>query len=119
MPSPKSVARKHNIILQVRFISGDDHHLSPQYGMTEGSCAVTLTIYGKKDIVAEYFDAVYEATRVFKGRIHWGKHFSKATRTDFQQWYPNFNEFAALRKEYDPKGIFVNDFIEEVFGFGD
>lgn len=86
--------------------------------MTEGSCAVTLTIYGKKKIVAEYFDAVYEATRKFKGRIHWGKHFSAATRVDFQQWYPNFDEFANLQKEYDPKDIFVNHFIKEKFDFG-
>ena len=103
----------------MRFVSGDDNHLSPQYGMTGGSCAVTLTIYGRKDVVAEYFDAVYEATRVFDGRIHWGKHFSSATHTDFAQWYPNFEEFATIRGEYDPKGIFVNEFIREKFGFGD
>lgn len=105
--------------MQVRFISGDDNYLSPQHGMTNGSCAVTLTIYGKEEVVAAYFDAVYEATRELNGRIHWGKHFSTATHTDFQQWYPSFNEFSALRKLHDPKGIFVNDFIEEVFGFGD
>ena len=101
----------------MRFISGDEHHLSPQYGLSEGSCAVTLTIYGRAKIVAAYFDAVYEATRVFKGRIHWGKHFSTATRADFQEWYPKFNEFSTLQKEYDPKGVFVNDFIKEAFSF--
>lgn len=85
--------------------------------MQKGSCAVTLTIYGREDIVAEYFDAVYEATRQFDGRIHWGKHFSKATHTNFVQWYPKFEEFVIFRKEYDPKDIFVNDFIKEKFGF--
>lgn len=103
----------------MRFISGDENHLSPQFGAEEGSCAVTLTIYGREDIVTEYFDAVYNATRVFQGRIHWGKHFSTATHVDFQQWYKKFDQFADLQEEYDPEGIFVNDFIRETFGFGD
>ncbi len=92
--------------------------MSPQFGMTKGSCAVTLTIYGSKKTVAEYFDAVYEATRGMKGRIHWGKHFSHATHTDFKKWYQYFENFAALREEYDPKNILVNDFIREKFNFG-
>lgn len=86
--------------------------------MAEGSCAVTLTIYGRKDVVAAYFDAVYEATRKLKGRIHWGKHFSSATHSNFRDWYPKYDTFVALRKKYDPKNVFVNDFIEEKFGIG-
>ena len=78
---------------------------------------MTLTIFAKKDVVKEYFDAVYEATRTMNGRIHWGKHFSHADRSSFLQWYPKFSEFATLRKEYDPDGIFVNDFIKEKFKF--
>lgn len=100
-------------------MKGDQNHLSPSYGMEDGSCAVTLTIYGTRKVVDEYFDAVFKATRKFNGRIHWGKHFSTATHTDFRQWYKKFNHFAALRKKYDPDGIFVNDFIEEKFGFSD
>lgn len=87
--------------------------------MNEGSCAVTLTIYGREDTVNEYFNAIYEATRNLKGRIHWGKFFSRATHHNFKQWYPKFEEFSTLRKEYDPNDIFVNDFIKEKFGFGD
>jgi FAD/FMN-containing dehydrogenase len=102
----------------VRFISGDNNHLSPQYGMGEGSCAVTLTIYGKEDIVEEYFDAVYDATRTLQGRIHWGKHFSTATSTAFRQWYDGYDEFSLFRRQYDPRNVFVNDFIKAKFNFG-
>ena len=84
--------------------------------MEQGSCAVTLTIYGQAKIVNEYFDAVYNATRKFNGRIHWGKYFT-ATFRDFQEWYPNFQQFAALRKKYDPNGVFLNKFLGERFGF--
>ena len=100
----------------MRFIKGDDNYLSPSFGMGQGSCAVTLTIYGRPSIVNEYFDAVYNATRKFDGRIHWGKYFT-ATANDFQEWYPNFQQFAALRKKYDPKGVFLNQFLREKFGF--
>lgn len=103
--------------LQVRFVSGDNNHLSPQYGMDEGSCAVTLTIYGNDDVVHSYFDEVYEKTRKFKGRIHWGKHFSHANRRSFEEWYPKFKQFAKFRKEYDPEDIFVNEFIKDKFDF--
>ena len=86
--------------------------------MEQGSCAVTLTIYGQVEIVNEYFDAVYNATRKFNGRIHWGKYFT-ATAIDFQEWYPNFQQFTALRKKYDPNGIFLNKFLGEKFGLSE
>ena len=100
--------------LQVRFIKGDDLWLSPEYGTDPGTCAVTLTIYGRVDVVNAYFDAVYEATRKFNGRIHWGKYFT-AGRDTFEQWYPKFGDFDDLRKTYDPKEIFINNFLEEHF----
>ena len=103
----------------MRFIKGDDIYLSPQFGMTGGSCAVTLTIFGPEETVKQYFDAVYEATRGLKGRIHWGKHFSNAGVADFKIWYPKFSKFVALQKKYDPSGIFVNDFMAEKFNFTD
>ena len=85
--------------------------------MEDGTCAVTLTIYGPVDTVNAYFDAVYEATRKFGGHIHWGKYFT-AESQEFQKWYPKFNGFAVLRKKYDPNGVFLNDFLQAKFGFG-
>ena len=84
--------------------------------MEKGTCAVTLTIYGPVEVVNEYFDAVYKATRKFNGRIHWGKYFT-ATADDFQDWYQNFQLFGDLRKKYDPSGVFLNKFLREMFGF--
>ena len=83
--------------------------------MDEGTCAVTLTIYGREDVVNKYFDDVYDATRKFNGRIHWGKYFTAGTK-EFRRWYPKFQEFADLRREYDPNGVFMNNFLQERFG---
>jgi len=104
--------------LQVRFVSGDDTWLSPYYGMEDGACAITLTIYAPRWTAKAYFDAYYLATRRFHGRIHWGKHFT-IDRSVVERWYPKFPEFAVIRKKMDPKGIFLNKFLKETFGFKD
>ena len=66
--------------------------------MKQGSCAVTLTIYGPVEIVNESFDAVYKATRKRNGCIHWGKYFT-ATTDDFKTGIKTFN-FGILYKFY-------------------
>lgn len=86
--------------------------------MEHGTCAVTLTIYGHVDIVNAYFDAVYDATRKFNGRIHWGKYFTTGAQ-ELKEMYPKFGDFTTLREKHDPDGIFLNDFLSEKFGFGD
>ena len=82
--------------------------------MTSGACAITLTTYAQKDVVHGYFDAVYDATRKFAGRIHWAKYFT-AKRDAIASWYPKYNDFDELRKKYDPKMVFMNEFLEEHF----
>ena len=90
--------------------------LSPSYDRPEGICAITLTIYARPSIVYEYFSAVYDATKSFNARFHWGKHFY-AKRPELSQLYSKLDDFAQLRKKYDPKRIFVNDFLENTFEF--
>ena len=105
--------------IQVRFVGGDDIPLSPYYGMEDGgTCAITLTIYAPRQTAKAYFDAYYLATRKFKGRVHWGKHFTIDPST-VGSWYPKFSEFAVIRKKMDPKGIFLNELLKETFGFED
>ena len=86
--------------------------------MTSGTCAITLTIYADPDTVHEYFSAVYAVTKQFNARYHWGKHFT-ANRSVIEDLYPKFKQFAAIRKKYDPKGVFINEFIDETFAFSD
>ena len=105
--------------LQVRFVKGDDIYLSPYYDPvdpTAGFCAVTLTIYAPEERALYYFNKVYATTRKFNARFHWGKHFN-AGRSEMKYFYPKFEEFAVKRKAMDPKGIFINEFLEETFQF--
>lgn len=98
----------------MRFVKGDEIYLSPQYGAAHGTCAITLTIYACHDTVMDYFDTVYATMREkgLNARFHWGKHFNH-DREEIEALYPNFEEFMNLRKEMDPNGIFLNEFLEQ------
>ncbi len=84
--------------------------------MPSGICAITLTIYAPSETVERYFTAVYDATKKLNARFHWGKHFY-AKRDELNLLYPKMADFEELRLEYDPKGIFINDFIRDTFKF--
>ena len=90
--------------------------MSPSYGLSAGTCAVTLTMYAPPNTVSDYFNAVYSATKKFNARFHWGKLFT-ADQSVIQSLYPKFTAFAELRKKYDPSGVFLNQFLKDTFGF--
>jgi FAD/FMN-containing dehydrogenase len=49
------------------------------------------------------------------GRPHWGKHFS-LTRAEAEKMYPDsFDKFREIRKQLDPKGVFGNTLIRDLF----
>jgi FAD/FMN-containing dehydrogenase len=57
------------------------------------------------------FDA---ALRQFDARPHWGKRhlfYRPRLRTGF----PRFDDFCAVRTEFDPNGLFLNSYTAELF----
>ena len=55
--------------------------------------------------------------KFFGGRTHWGKHFT-LTRREVQEMYPDtYDTFARIRKELDPKGVFGNTLLRELFPY--
>ena len=101
------------LILQVRFVKGDDLWLSHDY--QRDSCHITQLLYKPEDAKrAFYFGQFYRNTRKFQGRPHWGKKFVSSL-SDMTRIYPKMAEFLELRKEFDPKGTFVNRFLGSTF----
>ncbi len=49
------------------------------------------------------------------GRPHWGK-LNTLGREDFRKLYPRWDDFAAVRRELDPQGRFLNDYLRKLFG---
>ncbi len=53
--------------------------------------------------------------RDYGGRPHWGKkHNLKAH--DLKMLYPEWDKFLDAKKLLDPDGIFLNDYLKEIFG---
>jgi xylitol oxidase len=99
-------------ISEVRTVAADDLWLSPCSG--RDTVAVHFTWVKDADAVAPVVAAVEEALAPYEPRPHWGKVFG----TDPQEVvraYPAAADFTRLLDEYDPAGIFRNDFVDGFF----
>ncbi|MBS0386343.1 MAG: FAD-binding protein [Proteobacteria bacterium] len=97
--------------IEARTIKQDDAWLSPFYGRDCGSVAVHAYY---KDDHQFLFDLIEPIFRRHDGRPHWGKLHSLRAQ-DFTSLYPRFNDAAALRRELDPHGRFLNPHLRRVF----
>ena len=97
--------------IETRVVKGDDAYLSPAYG--RDSVYISCHVYNKKSY-EKYFHAAEAIFLAHGGRPHWGKqHFLKAA--DLRQRYPKFDAFVKHRQEQDPQGLFLNDYLKELF----
>ena len=101
--------------VEVRFTALDDLLLSTAYGRETAYIAVHMY---KGTPYDEYFRAVESIMRDHGGRPHWGKmHFLGAE--DLALLYPEWETFLKVRSEFDPNGVFVNDYVRRIFGLND
>lgn len=97
--------------IEVRFVKADDIWLSPFY--QRDCCSIAVHRYFEEDY-APYFKAIEPIFRKYQGRPHWGK-LNTLQRSDFRKLYPRWDEFAAVRKEMDPEGRFLNPYLAGLF----
>lgn len=53
--------------------------------------------------------------RLFDARAHWGKHFP-LTSSDLEPRYPDLAQFRKICDQYDPSGVFRNEFTARALG---
>lgn len=95
-----------------RFLKGDDIYLSPAYG--RNSAHISLHVY-KGKTYEPYFRTMESIFRNHNARPHWAKmHY--LTATELADLYPMWEEFCQIRKELDPKGLFLNGYLRQLFG---
>lgn len=91
--------------LEYRFTAGDDAWLSPFFEQD----SVTISVSGEPG--TDYWDFLKDVDAIlrnYKARPHWGKlHF--LTYDDVTELYPKANDFRKLRRDLDPRGMFLND----------
>ena len=97
--------------IEARVVAPDDAWLSPFQGRMTGSIAVHAYYKDQYDFL---FQIVEPVLRRFGGRPHWGK-LNRLGRADFSSLYPHFEDAAALRRDVDPEGRFLNPYLRGIF----
>lgn len=97
--------------IECRFVKRDNIWLSPSY---EKDCAYIAVHMYKGMEFSPYFQALEAIFRRYEGRPHWGKmHTMK--KENLQQAYPRLQDFITLRNKLDERGIFLNEYTNDLF----
>lgn len=98
--------------VEFRYVRSDDIWLSPFY--QRDSAAISVHQYYQRPYM-ELFTLVEPIFWKYQGRPHWGKLHTLAA-PQLEKLYPRWRDFAALRRELDPAGKFLNEHLSRVFG---
>ena len=100
-----------NFIQEIRFTKADEFALSACYGRN----TIWLGAYNADNFEWKELMSDFETlAKKYKGRPHWGKEFT-IDKEYLQSVYPKYDEFNALRKQFDPYEKFTNNFISKIF----
>ncbi|MGZ3639716.1 MAG: D-arabinono-1,4-lactone oxidase [Ktedonobacterales bacterium] len=97
--------------IECRFVRADDMWLSPAY--QRDSAYIAVHMYRGMAYRA-YFDAMEAIFRRYEGRPHWGKMHTR-TASELAGLYPRWHDFHRVRAELDPAGVFLNDYLRQLF----
>jgi FAD-linked oxidoreductase len=98
--------------VEVRAAAADTGWLATNYGRETAYIAIHQHI--STDHRA-YFAHAQELFTRFGGRPHWGKMHTLDAR-DLSQLYPRWTDAMKLRDDLDPKRVFENRYIRQIFG---
>ena len=102
-----------NFIQELRFVKGDNGYLSPAQGRDSAQLGAYMAESPHRE---RYFRGFEDRMRALGGRPHWGKEFTGLNHHEISALWPQAREFARSAREYDPQGIFTNDFLQRVLG---
>jgi xylitol oxidase len=98
---------------EIRTVAADDLWLSMNY--RRDSIGLHFTWIADTEAVLPAVAAVEEALAPLDARPHWGKVFTMDAAT-IRGRYERFGDFAGLVREYDPSGVFRNDWLDDILG---
>ncbi|KAI9766907.1 MAG: D-arabinono-1,4-lactone oxidase [Geoglossum simile] len=87
-------------------------HLDPSHP-TEPTLYLNATLYRPYNrnppCRGRYYQAFEYLMKDLGGRPHWAKNFTTVTRDEIWGMYPRIGEWASVRDQVDPEGMFVGD----------
>ena len=97
--------------LEVRHVAAESSYLAPAFERP----STVLSVSGKPGTdYLPFLWAFDELLASFEARAHWGKiHFFDRAR--IERVYPEFATFVAVRREFDPNGIYLNEHTRALF----
>lgn len=98
--------------IEFRYIRGDQAWLSPFYGRDSCSIAAHAMQGEQHDYLLSELGPVY---RRHGARPHWGKLHDRRP-TELRALYPQWQAFAALRRELDPQGRMLTPYMKQLLG---
>lgn len=98
--------------IEFRVVAADDIWLSPFY--QRDSAVVSVHMYVGMPY-KEYFDGCEAIFRNHRGRPHWGKMHGLTAR-ELRDMYPMWDRFHAVRRQMDPRRVFMSEYLTRIFG---
>jgi FAD/FMN-containing dehydrogenase len=100
-----------HVPLGCRFVQADDIWLSPAY--QRDSVYIAVHMYRGMPYKS-YFRHLEAILQRYGGRPHWGKiHTLNAVK--LAGLYPHWHDFRRIRAALDPQGLFLNDYLRQLF----
>jgi FAD/FMN-containing dehydrogenase len=96
--------------IQYRYVAAEDPYLSPCHG--RDSALIDLQQFRGMPH-RDYFAAGEAIFKRYDGRPHWGKLHTRAAG-ELRSLYPMWDEFQAVRRRWDPEGVFMNDHLRRL-----
>ncbi len=98
--------------LEYRYVKADQSMLS-MFSERDG-CSISMHQFADLPNWQEYFETLEPVFKKYEGRPHWGK-WNGLKEADFAALYPQWNDFKRVRRELDPKGMFLNPYLRSLF----
>ena len=98
--------------IEVRFVKEDKIWLSPAYGRPVTYIGIIMyRPYGKETPIRAYWDEYERIMASLGGRPHWAKAHGFRP-ADFERAYPRWADWLRVRRQVDPRGMFLNEYLE-------
>ncbi len=102
-----------HIPMDIRFLDSNESWLSNAY---QKNMVTVGCITRNPESASSYraFDLIEHTFLRFGARPHWAKHFATGGHR-LSELYPKWENFISLRRRMDPRGKFLNSYLETIF----
>jgi len=107
----------HHYHTTIRRVRPDDTLISMASGVAEPCYALSLISYARPNQREKFFKfadfLAHSMAILFEARPHWGK-YCPISGVEAERLYPELPQFRSVCRQYDARGVFRNDWVNQV-----